>query len=346
MSYDNNKTSQRYDEADLKALMESSIPAALASTEGMRFDSAQDASMFFARELDFIKSKTYDKEYPEFTALKVFPVTSEVNAGAETVTYYSYEKTGMAKIISNYATDLPRADVKGEPTTAQIRSIGDSYGYSVQEMRASRMAGKNLDARKAAAARYQIDYLLNKIAWAGDSTTGLMGVLSSENNIPLYTIPNNAGGTSTAWADKTAAEIMTDINGMMKFVSKSTKNVEKPDTLCLPADVYIDLATRQIPNTNSTVLKFILENAPYLKNIVEASELQGDTTDINPYASQGANVALLFTKSEEKLTIEHPLPFYQHPVQVKGLEMEVACEARTAGAMIYYPLSALIAVGV
>ena len=50
--------------------------------------------------------------------------------------------------------DLPRADVKGKPTTAYVKSVGDSYGYSVQEMRASRLAGKSLDVRKAEAARY------------------------------------------------------------------------------------------------------------------------------------------------------------------------------------------------
>ena len=76
----------------------------------------------------YIKSQTYDRLYPEFTALTLFPVTHEVPEGAETVTYYSYDKTGMAKIISNYATDLPRVDVKGEPTTVPVKSIGDSYG--------------------------------------------------------------------------------------------------------------------------------------------------------------------------------------------------------------------------
>lgn len=75
---------------------------------------------------------------------------------------YSYDRTGVAKIINNYATDLPRADVKGKPTTAYVKSVGDSYGYSVQEMRASRLAGKSLDVRKAEAARYAADYALNK----------------------------------------------------------------------------------------------------------------------------------------------------------------------------------------
>lgn len=122
---------------------------------------------------DYIKSQTYDRLYPEFTALTLFPVTHEVPEGAETVTYYSYDKSGMAKIISNYATDLPRVDVKGEPTTVPVKSIGDSYGYSVQEMRASRMAGKSLDVRKAETARYQIDRLTNIIAWKGDATAKL-----------------------------------------------------------------------------------------------------------------------------------------------------------------------------
>ncbi len=346
--YNPSLPSSSYDAADFNALMGSSIPAALTGVQGMRFDSAEDASVFFARELDYIKAQSYDVEYPEFTALSLFPISSEVNPGAETVTYYSYDKTGLAKIISNYATDLPRADAKGKPTTAIIKSLGDSYGYSVQEMRASRMAGKSLDVRKAEAARYQIDYLNNKIAWAGDSETGLIGVLSSGNDIPLYTIPANGANNSTKWKDKTPAQILADINGMQAQVARTTKNVERPDTLVLPSDVFIDISTRQIDNTGYTVKRFVLENAPYLKDIVAASELQSDASDTNPYATGDTPqaAALLFKKDARKLTIENPLPFFQYTMQPQGLEMVVPCEARTAGAIIYYPLSLLIALGI
>lgn len=352
MKYNAAIPSTSYDRADYAALMGSTIPAALTGVQGLRFDSAEDASVFFARELDYIKSQSYDVEYPEFTALSLFPISSEVNPGAETVTYYSYDKTGLAKIISNYATDLPRADAKGKPTTAIIKSIGDSYGYSVQEMRASRMAGKSLDVRKAESARYQIDYLTNKIAWAGDEETGLMGVLSAGNDIPLYTIPANgkdeSDQPSTLWKHKDYKQILADINGMQAYVSKITKNVERPDTLVLPSDVFIDISTRQIDNTGYTIKKFVLENAPYLNDIVAASELQSDCPDTNPYATGDSPkaVALLFRKDARKLTIENPLPFYQYPLQPQGLEIVVPCEARTAGAIIYYPLSLLIACGI
>lgn len=342
-----NQKHMRSDQNDYDALLASSIPASLVGVRSMNFDDAEAASVFFARELDFVKSQSYDVEYPEFTALSLFPMSSEVDPGAETVTYYSYDKTGLAKIISNYATDLPRADVKGKPTTAIIKSLGDSYGYSIQEMRASRMAGKSLDTRKAESARYQIDYLNNKIAWNGDAETGLKGVLSTDNDVPLYTVANGAKGT-TSWADKTEDEILADITGMLKQMATVTKKVEKPDTLALSSDAYIEIQNKRIEGTATTVLKYIQDNIPDIKQIVSCPELDADSVETNPYAaaSDGKAVALLFKNDSRKLSIENPLPFMQYPIQTQGLEVVVPCEARTAGAMIYYPMSLLIAVGV
>lgn len=342
-----NQKHMRYDQNDYDALLASSIPASLVGVRSMNFDDAEAASVFFARELDFVKSQSYDVEYPEFTALSLFPMSSEVDPGAETVTYYSYDKTGLAKIISNYATDLPRADVKGKPTTAIIKSLGDSYGYSIQEMRASRMAGKSLDTRKAESARYQIDYLNNKIAWNGDAETGLKGVLSIGNDVPLYTVANGAKDT-TSWADKTEDEILADITGMLKQMATVTKKVEKPDTLALSSDAYIEIQNKRIVGTATTVLKYIQDNIPDIKQIVSCPELDADSVETNPYAaaSDGKAVALLFKNDSRKLSIENPLPFMQYPIQTQGLEVVVPCEARTAGAMIYYPMSLLIAVGV
>ena len=222
----NAQKSMRYDQNDYEALLASNIPASLVGTAQMHFDSAEDASVFFARELDYVKSQSYDVVYPKLTALNIFPVSSEVDPGAETITYYSYDKVGLAKIISNYATDLPRADVKGKPTTAIIKSIGDSYGYSIQEMRASRMAGKSLDTRKAESARYQIDYLNNKIAWCGDAETGLRGVLSKDNDIPIF-VPKAGASGSTKFADMTTDEILGVFTAMQKQMARTTKKVEK-----------------------------------------------------------------------------------------------------------------------
>ena len=242
----------------------------------------------------------------------------------------------------------------GKPSYAVVKSLGDSYGYSAQEMRASKMAGKSLDVRKGEAARYQIDNLNNKIAWMGDVESGLMGVLSSGQNVPFYTIGTGGSSGKTKWTEKTPDEILADVNGMAKQVARVTKNVERPDTLCVPADVYMDMATRRIPDTETTVLSFLLDHSPYIKEIVAAAELDADSPETNPYAEgapgvssgAGVGVAFLFTNNARKFSIENPMPFMQYPLQVRGLDTTIPCEARTAGVIFYYPLSALIAVGV
>lgn len=342
------KKHTHFDSKEANILNGSAVIDAILASDGARFDSAEDASIFFARELDHVKSQSYDVEYPELTALNLFPISSEADPGAETITYYTYEKTGMAKIINNYSTDLPRADVNGKPTVASIKSLGSSYGYSAQEMRAARLASKSLNVRKAESARFQIDTLTNTIAWRGDEDSGLMGVLSPGQNIPLYPITAGATSGKTRWADKTPDEILADVNGMAKQVARITKNLERPDTLVLPAEAYMDIATRRITDTDTTVLAFIEKHAPYIKSIISAAELDSDSVDTNPYAKavDGLGVAFLFTNSEKKLSLEIPMPFLQYPLQIRNLDTVVPCEARTAGVIVYYPFSALIAVGI
>ena len=49
---------ETYDLADYAALLRSGLPAQLADTPEMRFDGEEDASLYFARELDHVKAKT------------------------------------------------------------------------------------------------------------------------------------------------------------------------------------------------------------------------------------------------------------------------------------------------
>jgi hypothetical protein len=168
--------------------------------------------------------------------------------------------------------------------------------------------------------------------------------LSPDNDIPLFTLATNAGGTSTRFVDKTPQECLADIRAMVAYTAALTKSREQPDTLALPTDAYLYLAnTPRSDQSDLSILNWILQNVARLKNIVEAAELNDDSNE-TPYP--GVGVGFMFKKDPKKFTIENPLPFYQHPIQPRGLEFVVPCEARTAGALIYYPLSMLIIPGI
>ena len=57
-NYNPEMPSTGYDVADLAALKASNLMPALKEDRLCRFDSTDDASIFFARELDYIKSKS------------------------------------------------------------------------------------------------------------------------------------------------------------------------------------------------------------------------------------------------------------------------------------------------
>ena len=70
----------------------------------------------------------------------------------------------------------------------QVKTIGDSYGYNVNELRASRATGVGLDQRKADTARRAIDLKIAQIKLIGDPLFGLFG-LFTHPNIPEAILP-------------------------------------------------------------------------------------------------------------------------------------------------------------
>lgn len=316
---------ERYDERDY---------ATIAASQ--RFDA--DEGLFFARELERIKSSSYDVLYPEFTASRIIPVSTDAGAGAETITYYQYDQVGLARIIANYATDLPRVDLVGKAFSSKIKSIGTSYGYSIQDVRAARMANKPLEQRKANAARRANDQEANRIAYFGDEKHGLNG-LFTHPNITVYTLPADGTGSSTKFKDKTPDQVLRDLNGMANKVIQITKGVEIPDTVILSYTVYGDLATRPRSATSDTsILDYFLKNSPYIKKVEVIPEAAGAGTG-------GTDIIMMYKKSEDKLTLEIPQPFEQFPQQPEGLEFVIPCHSRCGGVIVYYPLSIIKAEG-
>ena len=222
-------------------------------------------SIFFARELEAVKAKSYDVQYAELKARKLIPVSFEAGAGAETIKYEQYDQVGMAKIIANYAHDLPRADVKGKEFISVVRSLGDSFGYNVQEVRAAKMAGKPLEQRRANAAKRAILQLENSIAFSGDAAHNLGGLLNAAN-ITEVTIPNDGTGASKLWSTKTPDQILRDMNLVANTPSELTKMVEAPDTMLLPVAKFNFISsTRLSTASDTTILKYFLANNPYIK---------------------------------------------------------------------------------
>jgi hypothetical protein len=309
-----------YDAQDLRAIEAS---GRLDANEGI----------FFARQLEAIKSRAYDVKRPKLSAMEVLPVSTETPEGASTITYRQYDTVGAAQIIANYANDLPRADVTGKEFTSPVRGIGVGYGYNMQEIRAAQMTGTPLSEKKMRAAMRAHEELMNRLAWFGDTTHGLPGFMTNAN-IPAYVVTADGTGSSKLWVNKTADQIIRDVNGIINQVRNQSRDIHRANTVLMPLEQhgYIKSQPRS-SGTDTTILTFLQANNP---GVTFRPVLEMDNVG-------GLDKMVAGEFSIDNMQLEVPMMFRQYSPQQKGLEFEIPCESRFGGCSVEYPLAFAIA---
>lgn len=301
-----------------------------------------DGAVFFARQLEHIKSKSYDTQYAELKARSLFPVSNEGGIGVTTITYRTYDMVGAAKIINAYADNLPRADVAGKETTIPVRSVGSSYGYNLDEIQASQLTGVGLDQRRANASRRAVEQVVNTVAFVGDAASGLPGLFSNPN------IPTGAAvdpGAGTEFVNKTPDQILFDLNDMCTDVFESTNMVESANTVMMPPGQwsYIN-ATPRSAHSDTTILQYFVQNSPFINSESDVIPVNECSASHNTELATDAMVA--YDRNPDKLQLEIPVELEYLPVQMEGLEFVIPGRNRLGGLNIYYPLSLNIVTGI
>lgn len=314
-----------YDAADLLAIQNTG-----------RLDANE--SVFFARQLEFVKSQTYDVKRVNLNALTLMPVSTAIPEGATTHAYRQYDTVGMAKVIGNYADDMPRADVVGKEFINPIRSIGNSYGYNVQEIRSALFAGTNLNARKAAAAARAHQERINALAFSGDVDHGLPGLLNN-TNIPEVTLLADGTGSSKTFASKSADKIVRDVNSLINRIISQSKGVHRATEVWMPIEQYALISTTQNSTASDvTILEFLQRNFPNV-TFRQVVELDGA-------GAAGADRMYALENSIDNWQLEIPMMMRQYTPQQQGLEFVVPMESRFAGVIVEYPLAFSYADGI
>ena len=296
-------------------------------------------SIFFARELTYVKRQAYNKKYADIKARSLIPMSTEADPWADAIVYESYDHVGMAKIVNGYSDDIPSADVKGIEQMNPVRSLATSYRYSVMEIRKAQGTGKPLKQMKADAAKRAILELENTLAFVGDAKNGLVGLLNHPN-ISSTTLPADGTGATTTWSTKTPAQILRDLHAIANFIVANTKGVEKPDTLILPLTAYnlISSTPWSTGNDGRTIMELFLQQSQYIKNIEWLNELEA--------AGAGATRRMIaYRRDPEVLTMEVPQDFEQFDPEPRNLKFVINCHARFGGVIVYYPLAIAFADG-
>jgi hypothetical protein len=303
--------------------------AAYIKSTAQRMDDS--FSFFLARELTYIRTRVLEVAKAPMNAFRIFPVQTEIPAGAQVAIQRTYDQTGIAKVISNYADDLPRADVIGTETPVKVQTIGDSYGYDVVEIENAQYAGVNLEMYKAQAARRNIDFKINQLAWFGDAENGITGFLANPN-LTSVTLAADGTGSSTKFVDKTPDQIIRDVTQLISAINVATNNVENPNMVLFPTEAFDHIVmTPRSQYSDLTILEFLRRSHPDVR-FEKVGELDGAGT-------AGADLMVAGRFDPDVIRLEIPERFRQLPVEKRNLEYVVDCISRFVGVTITIPLA-------
>jgi hypothetical protein len=308
------------------------IAAYIGANIGQRLDARETAIL--ARQLEHVKARTYDVKYPALQARRFLPVSNEVPTGAESITYRQWDQYGMAKVVANAADDLPLVDVVAREFTSRIKSLGDAYQYSIQDLRAAAQAGQPLDVMRAQAARRAIEAAIDEIAAFGLPEAGMPGFLNNAN-VPIIG-PDTGGWAAAIAADAVegAKDVLNDLNKLVNSIITATKNVHQPDTLLLDTASFALLASTPVGDSlDRTILRVFLDTNPFIRNVDQWHKL--DEADA---AGTGPRI-VAYARNPEVMELEIPQEFEQFPPQARNLAFLIPCHARVGGVVIRYPLA-------
>ena len=288
-------------------------------------------SFFLARELTQIRARVLEVSKAPMNAFRIFPVQTEVAPGAATAIQRIYDSTGMAKVIANYADDLPRADAVGKEVVSKVVTVGDSYGYNTMEIEHAQFAGVNLSMYKAQAARRAVDLKINQMAWFGDADHGVTGFIDNPN-LTAVTLAADGTGSSTKFTDKTPDQIIRDITKLITAINVATNNVEDPNMVLLPTEAFDHIVmTPRSQYSDLTILEFLRRSHPDVR-FEKVGELEGAGT-------AGADLMIAGRFDPDVVRLEIPERFRQLPVEKRNLEYVVDCIARVIGVTVTIPMA-------
>lgn len=300
------------------------LSQAAGNSPDVRIDA--DETAFLERELTQVRSKLFEVKYAENRAMSLVPLATDIAPDADTYSVPVLDRVGKAAIISNGVTDIPRVDVKRDEILGKVMPLAVAYGFELMELRKAARLGLPLEMWKGRAAKAAIEDKIDEIL-----TIGANGITGLVNNA-LVAVDTSS---FTVWAigdtsDALIAELMKPAAAVVALTKGRADMV--PDTMLLAQTMFDIIAAKPVGNvSDKTVLKWFLENNPYIKSVVPWNRLN------TANAAGNGPRAIVYKRSADILEGVVPLQFEQLPPQPQGLQLVNNCIARAGGVKVYQP---------
>jgi hypothetical protein len=296
-----------------------------------RMDS--DTSIFVENQLKQVVAEVYNRVYPELEAKSLMPLRNNINPGAKSWAWMSYEQRGRAKFYGALANDPPRVDVAGKEIISPIRGMWAAWGYNIDDIESARMANAPLDTQLAEAARRAIAELQDTTLYFGDLALGIPG-LFTDPRTAVVTVPNGN------WlAGATGDQVVQDLNAVADTLWTNSNMTVRGDVMLLPMAQYRYAQEARMSNTTMNALQYFLANNGWVKDV-------RPNLAVATAGPGGVKAIFNYQRSPDILHGVEPLPFTPMPPQFDALETTIIARLKTGGCTWYRPMGGIMGIGI
>lgn len=287
---------------------------------------------FYISQLTNLEAKVYETLYPDIIFDQLVPVDTSDPEWIDNVAYMSFNAVTMAKFIAANGRDLPQSDIDASISYIPVGYAGNSYGYSIEELRKAAAMRIPLDATKARITYRGARQFSQQIAFFGDANRNMYG-LFNHPNVPL-------DNSTLNWNTATGAEMVAALNSLLIKVWNQSNTRHVANTLLLPTTIWSIISSKRMDvGTDTTVLEFFRRNNNSTGVTGQPLEIRA-VLWLNTAGAGGAPRMMAYEKNQDNLTMRMPIPWRSLPPQATALRLEVPCEMKLSGVEFRYPLSA------
>jgi len=295
----------------------------------INFNDAQQALSFLVPQLLRIEAEVYELRYPNFDFEQFMFVNTEGDMWDAGVVFYSADVAGKAEWMSSHGFDMPYASTSREQHVRETHLAGIGYEWNRGELERAARTGRDLSSEKAAAASRVAQRFIYGVALLGDATKGWTGLFNNPD-VPRVT-------AAQSFTSGTPEQVLAIINGALAAPEIATNDTFRVDTVVMPTSAVRDLASRLIPNTNTTLLAFIQANNTLSATGSGSFQLL-QSQELETAGSGGTRRMVAYERSREVVQFRLPGPHeFLDPYRKSAMTYEVPGIMNLGGTDIRVP---------
>jgi hypothetical protein len=289
-------------------------------------------SIFIARMLEFIRPGVYAKKYPLLLWSRDVPGNSSLNTGTEAYTVLGSDYAGQVKVSKMPATDTNMVNQSVYQATMGFFSMTLGYQYNLQEIRNALYANQPLQTTLAMNCRNLMERKLDEVAYIGEKSQGVKGLLTLSGTL-TYTTPTTGAGGTTSWDNKGTQEILNDLNGPIDTMIVTTNSINTPNAWLMPVSRNRVIESRRAADgTDTTIKSFFLKNQTFINSITTTYR-----SESAPNSEWTGKRGVVYRNDSECLEMMITQPFEQLAPVAMHTTVTTICHMRTGGIALYQP---------